>query len=307
MRRSLEWLDYVFLTRPTLFYPVWIFFLAGAVGASGASAGTLGLPFAILGLITSFTLLMGGVYVWNQIADVETDRVNGKLFLLANGLVTVRAAAVETVVLVLSGIGGAFLFNPKAGMIAFCLFLLSGLGYNAFFRWKDRPIGGLAVNLAGGALIHLAGWIAAGGPWLQFHSAAYGLAGAAVYLHTTVPDREGDAKTGKVTFVVRYGMDATVLWAFAFDLTAAVTAFLIRDWILWIPATAALPLFVISWRRKRVRDSLRATQWSVMGLAAAVSVVYPLFLIPMFTVYLVSRYYYKKRFGFNYPQLRTSS
>jgi 4-hydroxybenzoate polyprenyltransferase len=307
LRRGVEWLDYVFLARPTLFYPVWIFFLAGAAGASGTSAGTLGLPLTILGLILSYTLLMGGVYVWNQIADVETDRVNGKLFLLANGLVSVRAAVCETVLLVLLGIGGAHLFHPRAGFLAAGLFLLSGAGYNVLFRWKDRPVGGLAVNLAGGALIHLAGWVASGGPWLQFHTAAYGFAGAAVYLHTTVPDREGDAKTGKVTFVVRYGMGATVLCAFAFDLAAAVIALSVRDWILFIPAAATLPVFLAALRRKGESDSLRATQGSVMALAAAVCVIFPLFLIPIFAVYFLSKVYYQKRFGFNYPQLKVSS
>ncbi|MCK4255704.1 hypothetical protein KAX35_02355, partial [candidate division WOR-3 bacterium] len=75
-------LDFIFLLRPILLIPVWIIFLLGYYRAGGTMLGDS--RYLMPGFIV-FTLLMGAIYIINQIADIETDRINNKLFILPKG------------------------------------------------------------------------------------------------------------------------------------------------------------------------------------------------------------------------------
>ena len=72
--------DYIFLMRPALMPAVWSLFLFGLCHAPG-NVQTTNTPhmFLSLGLLT---LVMGAGYIHNQLHDIESDRINNKLFLL---------------------------------------------------------------------------------------------------------------------------------------------------------------------------------------------------------------------------------
>ncbi|OPZ72632.1 MAG: UbiA prenyltransferase family protein [bacterium ADurb.Bin478] len=102
MKSGLKRLDYLFVLRPTLFYPVWTVALAGHWAQArttpamqgGAASETL-LALYLAGL----TLVLGASFLINQTMDIQSDQLNNKLYLIANGNISLRAAYLETALL----------------------------------------------------------------------------------------------------------------------------------------------------------------------------------------------------------------
>jgi 4-hydroxybenzoate polyprenyltransferase len=165
----------------------------------------------------------------------------------------------------------------------------------------------MAVNVIGGMLIFDAGWVAGGGGrTIPFQVLAYGLGATSVFLNTTLPDMKGDAKTGKITFGVRYGIRMTAVWALAFEAATVALSLFLKEWLLFIPSVFVLPLFVYATARGRLSDTIRATKFSVLALAASVCILFPFYVLLIFGVFFLSRWYYKKRFRFDYPNFKVS-
>lgn len=300
--------DPVFLIRPTLMLPAWIFFLAGVWSVQHHAIHPVRSFSDILLSGLALTAVMGAVYILNQIQDVETDRVNRKLFLISEGHVPIRSAWLEAALLVFSGLFLGFQIDIRTGLFLGVLFLLTGWAYNfPPARFKDRPVASLLVNGTGGLLIASLGWVSGGGTgWIPMRACVYFFACASVSFNTMLPDIKGDRVAGKITFAVRYGLRATVIWALVTESITVILAWLFREWILFYPALAMLPFFLYALTQKSVSDVVRATKYSVLAMAAAVCVEYPWFLIPIFTVFFGSRLYYKVRFGLNYPSFKHS-
>ncbi|MFQ6003827.1 MAG: hypothetical protein ACE5KJ_08780, partial [Candidatus Zixiibacteriota bacterium] len=91
----IKYLDYLFVIRPVLMPPVWTILLLGH-HRSAALSGQSNLPGLILLLVT---FLVGAVYLLNQIYDVESDRINKKLFFLAEGYISKKNAIFQTILL----------------------------------------------------------------------------------------------------------------------------------------------------------------------------------------------------------------
>ncbi|MBI3871952.1 MAG: UbiA family prenyltransferase [candidate division Zixibacteria bacterium] len=236
-------LDYLFFLRPVLLVPVWTIALLGTVAAS---------PHAPLGagrwliLFSQLSCLAGGIYTFNQICDVESDRLNRKLHFLAAGIISPRAAWVFTVALDCAALVGAACLARRY----FALTILSiGLGivYSAGRKpWKNRPGLALGANALGhGACVHLLGILAVTSsltlPWTL--TLGYALAVGAVYLATTVPDMPGDRATGKITLAVCWGGQRAMLLATLLVLGAIACAGVGRDWYLAGASFVSLPFF----------------------------------------------------------------
>jgi 4-hydroxybenzoate polyprenyltransferase len=273
------------------------------MGETGSSHST---PAGLFGMLSCLSLVMAGVYILNQMQDIETDRANHKLFLLSDGIISPRHAGREAGFLVLLGACAGFIIDLYLGLGLIILFVLAGWLYNfSPFKWKDRPLMGLFTNGAGGMLIYLLGWKAGGGvPWIPVRALAYLMAGVSVFLNTTLPDRVGDEKTGKITFVVQYGIAATAWWAFITEAAAVVLALLTRDWLLFIPGAVSMPLFVMAVVRRTEKDVVRATKCSILALVLAVCVVFPWYAILILFIFIFTKWYYKRRFNFDYPSLK---
>ncbi len=251
--------------------------------------------------------VMASVYILNQMKDIQTDLANNKLFLLSEGIITVKQAGWEAGLLAVSGLVLGFLIHIQLGAVLVVLFLLAGGLYNfSPFEWKNRPLMGLLVNGIGGWIIYTIGWRAAGGAeWFTLRSMAYALAGVSVFLNTTLPDMAGDEKTGKITFVLRYGVGKTAIWALILEAAAVVLALLSRDWILFIPGIVSLPLFVFAAVRRTAKEVIRATKYTILALVIAVCAVFPWYAFVILFVFFFTKWYYKKRFNFNYPNLKS--
>lgn len=308
LKKLLTILDYVFLLRPTLCYPVWIFFIAGHWGARQAFPDSEWQVVDALLIVSAVTLLMGAVYILNQLQDVETDRANHKLFIIADGIVSVRSAYTEAVILSLVSLAAGFMFHPYIGVLFVLLFIITGIFYNyPPTRWKDRPLMGMVANGMGCVLIYLIGWLAVRSQLrIPAHAWLYGVAGISVSLNTTLPDMEGDRLAGKRTFAVAYGIEATAIAALVVEALTIGWAWYLKEWLLFWPAVLVLPLFVWAVITRKRADVMRATKVSVVALALAVCVICPWVLIPVFAVFFLSKFYYRKRFDFNYPTFKSN-
>jgi len=311
--------DYIFLLRPVLFYPVWTVFLAGAVSVHGASQGygwpqfKIGAPDGSWGnfwwALVSYSLLMGTVFILNQLTDIGSDKQNSKLFLIADGHISTETAVWEGVIILVV----SFLISLKTSgwfvLVWFFSFLILGVVYSLPpFLWKDRPIEGLTVNLFGGMTTFFAGWLSVGNPSgaMVFCSLPYIFAVGSVYFLTTVLDANGDLHSHKITFAVRYGKQATIRMAILFDSIAIILGFLTHDWIVFIPALVSYFLFVFLIFKSNDLWLNRITRLPILLLTLMVAFYFPIYFIGIFGIFFVSKWYYHVRFGLNYPSLNPS-
>ena len=311
MVKNIKLLDYLFILRPTLFFPVWTVFLAGyhanmIFDPTKLSSETGSVPAHSAFLIALLlTLLMGAVYIFNQVVDIRSDQKNEKLFFIAKKIIKKRTALIEGVLLTIFSIGFAFLINIKIGLMFVVIFLITGIFYSYKpFTWKDRPFMGAVANFLGGWSVAACGWITAGTDSLHFvyRALPYGFGLVAVYLLTTIPDIPGDREFNKITFGVKYGKKATVYWALFIEIITVVLSYILKDYMFFFPALVALPLFLIAVATLEIDDILKAIKFTILFASLAVCVKYPVyFLMILFTFYF-SKWYYKKRFNLEYPK-----
>ena len=89
-------LDSVAVLRPTLLFPVWTLVLLGYHhGSTMPEAPTASQPLRLWTTLCLYALLIGPVYIVNQITDRETDAVNNKLYLVARGYVKLTVFIVK--------------------------------------------------------------------------------------------------------------------------------------------------------------------------------------------------------------------
>ncbi|MBM3265084.1 MAG: UbiA family prenyltransferase [candidate division Zixibacteria bacterium] len=299
-RLSWSVLDCFFLMRPLLMPPVWTIGLLGA-GQSGGPWRQTVLPLAL------FTILTGGVYVHNQMHDVEGDRLNRKLFLLADGMVSLQTARNLFFACFAIALVGAWIYAPWFGLLTT---VSAGMGYayNAPpFRWKDRPFPGFAYNVViYGIVVFFVGWAAATEPATAglVHAVPYVFGVGAIYLNTTLPDIEGDRTTGKITFGVQYGFRPTAVAACLLLAAGATTGAALGDWHFAAPALACLPLYLRMTHTGKITDVAYATRMGVLALALAAVAVCPPYLVLLIVLFYGAKPYYRKRFGIAYPSFR---
>ncbi len=315
MGSAIRYLDYIFLLRPVLFFPVWTVFLAGFLTAQRMGVGTLRLDWSYLKTLdwpsfvlalTSYSLLMGAVFVVNQMTDVGSDLENEKLFLIAEKHVSPRAAVREVALLILLAYllalrqSGWFLLTLSLAL----LFL--GIAYSLPpFLWKDRPFFGLLTNLFGGMVTFAAGWLVVGrvGWEMIFRSLPYVFAVGAVYFLTTILDAEGDLHSSKITVAVRFGSSICIRLALFFDAVALALGVVLHDWIVGI--SALVSFFLFGWLLFRETPDWinRATRLPILLLSVFVAVYFPPYWLGILGIYFLSKWYYWRRFGLVYPSL----
>ncbi len=311
MVKNIRLLDFFFILRPTLFFPLWTVFLAGYHAntifdptkiASNADTSFDSNAFLIILLLT---LLMGAAYIFNQIVDIRSDQKNEKLFFIAREIINKRTALIEGVLLTIISIAFAFLLNVKVGMLFVIIFLITGIFYSYKpFTWKDRPFMGVVANFAGGWSVAACGWITAGTESFHFmyHALPYGFGLVAVYLLTTIPDIPGDREFNKITFGVKYGKKIAVYWALFFVVLTVVISYVLKDYMFFVPALLAMPLFLIAAVTLEMEDILRSIKFTILFASLAVCVKYPLYFVVIVFTFFFSKWYYKKRFNLEYPK-----
>jgi 4-hydroxybenzoate polyprenyltransferase len=318
-------LDCFFLLRIPLLVPVWTIFLLGLItgsemaGIGGIITGRSILSVAAWWGLLGFSLVVTSIYVVNQIVDIESDRINHKLFLLPHGFLSVRTAWVLATLCAVTGIAIAvFVLSSLPLIIIFLSSLFLGALYNLPpVQLKNSAIGGIAANALGhGMLTFLAGWFITRinvpfDPTMLLtgivSSLAPALANAAVYLATTIPDAAGDRNTGKKTFCVTYGDKKTAITAAVFCAGTLAASFFMEHhfWVMALPSTISLVVFIIFAAATTRERSFQAFKWPVFLLSAFVALFVPEYAALILVTFLGSKAYYKWRFNFDYPSLKT--
>ncbi len=327
----LKGFDYFFLIRPVLLIPVWTIFLLGyyhGIKYLSGAAPIWGSQFlSVFPTIFFWTCIVGGIYILNQIHDRETDRLNQKLFLIAEGHVPVRMAYTEMLLLYATGLLGALflLYSPFQTGI-FAISILIGFVYSCPpMSLKNRPWLGLLSNMLGHGIIGFAvGWFAVPGNGsdtlaIFFRTALpYSLGIGIIYLCTTVPDIPGDKQSGKITMGVRYGRERTAfliailfglmfLWSviifFGYERHCTISHIRELPPLLFV-SLLTFPFFVIMVRKPLEKNINMAVKVSVLAISMAVAFFFWWYFIIIFLVLVSSRIYYKRRFGLNYPTVR---
>jgi 4-hydroxybenzoate polyprenyltransferase len=309
-KTSARFLDYVFLLRPMILIPVWTFFLLGAHHGAAAAGTGVG-AFRLLAGLFSFTALLGAIYIANQIADRDADRAGNKLFFISRGIIPARTAWIEAAALVAVSFGVALLFLPVVFSVILAASLALGAAYSLEpVRLKRRPVLDVLANAIGnGVLNTLAGWIAAGAPLGGWPSLApYPLAVASVHLATTLADVEADAKMGFKTSGAALGISRGLFVSTALMGGAVVAAYRAGN----APALAAsilsLPFFLIPARSvtgpANSGGVLLPAKTATLFFSAAAGYLYPVYLPFLAAAILLTRLYYRRRFGIDYPSFR---
>jgi 4-hydroxybenzoate polyprenyltransferase len=307
-------LDSFFLMRPVVLVPVWGFALFGYYrGKNPAIADSISAwkhpePGPLF-LILAFSISVGCVYVLNQIADIEVDRKNGGLPLLASGIVSrvqawviaLIAALASMLIPIISGHGAIALLSATAITI--------GLAYSfkpTFF--SGRPFLDFLTNAAGfGVIAFGCGWQLAGRPILcgsfLFAALPYFLLMCAGSISSTVPDIKGDRESGKRTTAVLLGGTNAQILAALFIAGAAVSSLFLRDHMAAWCSISALPLYFLYFARPN-RLFEEAT-YKIGGLVcmAAAALFSPLFIACCMAVLLGTWAYFRFRHGVAYPSL----
>jgi 4-hydroxybenzoate polyprenyltransferase len=306
----LAFLDYFFILRPILFFPGWSTMLAGYfIAYNNLIFLPLILPAEIsysriILLLISYGMLMGSIFVLNQLCDVESDHQNKKLFFIAEGMISPRNALMEVVVLAGISIGTGFLLSPAVGTAYILFFIIAGLLYNYRpFRLKDRPWGSLAANALMGGLAFMIGWLAVQpvGTVILLDILPYLCFNTALYFFTTFPDIEGDRAAAKRTLAVIFGHRRIIVVSFTVYVAGALSALLLNDMQAGFFYLLSLPFFVQTIRTKEIAASIRATKFGILFFALSVCLKWPVYFAVMVTGYFGTRIYFKHRFGMSYP------
>ncbi len=301
-------LDYLFLLRPMLFFPGWSTLLAGYYIQYKSEwiplISVTSIPLPDFLLFTGFALIMGSTFVLNQLKDIESDKTNRKLFIISDGILSAQAAKYEVAFLTFLAFLIAFLIKREVGIFFVIFFIITGLLYNyPPAKMKDRPWGSLFANALMGWLAFGIGWIAVN-PYshqLVLDSLPYICFNTALYLFTTLPDREGDQKTGKKTLAVTWGLRKIIHTAFYIYLGGFLLCIYIQDFQALIFYILSLPLFVKTVLHGSITDTNRATKYGILFFALSICLRWPVYLLIMVLGFYSTKFYYRKRFNFDYP------
>jgi len=299
-------LDSLMLLRPTLLLPVWALLFWGYDRARPAGFVRMDFPAPFwLGLL-SYSLLLSGVYVLNQITDRESDRVNRKLFLLADGILPLSWAWTlfwgTTFLSLLLGLA-----LPRIYLVLWGISFVMGVLYSwPPFRFKGRPFWDLASNALGYGLVNvLVGWSLTMPLTREalLEALPFVFAVGGVFLNTTLPDIPGDAQAGLVTTGVKLGARKTAWMGFFFLWGAVFFAALVENFPVLVAGALSLPLFAAAGFDPARFDRLSyRVAGGLFGLLTGLR--FPPYLGMGLLTFLLLRFYYRRRFGLDYPSLR---
>lgn len=287
--------------------PIWTFFLLGAYHSPSSSSE----PGSILSGISTYTALLGAIYVINQITDRETDRRNDKLFLISRGIITVKGAWIEAAILAASSLIAAFLFLPSVFMVITAASLFLGLAYSLEpVRLKRRPFLDVAANAVGiGILNTMAGWAAAGGNFEGLHVLLpYPFAVASVHVITAIADIEGDSEQGLRTTGVVLGRRSGVIVSVVLMLIGAAISMLVRNRLALYACLLSLPFFLVAVypgkEGNKESSILFPAKTATLAFSIMAGIAFRIYLPILALVILLTRLYYRKRFRIEYPALK---
>lgn len=323
-KRLLPSLDYIAILRPLLLMPVWTMLLLGYYkGLSGRISDHLSLP--LIGkipiilrpdneiLVTAFlySLLMGAVYILNQMSDSHTDKINGKLYLVSQGHIKPSNLKIQIGVLFSIAIIIAFFQFPNAYLYLILLSIILGLLYSVPpVRLKGRPVLDLFANASGFGIVAFAvGWASKSALSMDLilDCLPYVICIAAAFINTTIPDIKGDVQNDDITIGAFLGIRKSCIVSTFLVGMALLISLILRDYICLIASLFSLPFFIymtiLNWdeRSPKIPAITLATKVSLLLLSFLTAVLIPFYFALLVLTILLVKAYYQMRFGISYP------
>lgn len=310
--RAFEILDHVAVIRPMLLIPVWTMLLIGHYQAEVFSSpyrsnSIPDQPLALLKTFIIYSMILGAVYILNQICDVKTDSINNKLYLVAKGYVNIANLKFEIAVLAIGAIFFTlYWFSDK--LIYLVLVLISAFLGSVYslrpLRLKGRAIFDLLANVCGyGFVAFSAGWLSTANlSWETFKSAfPYAMFVAAAFINTTLPDMEGDRENGDSTVGTLLGVKKSCFLSAFLIMSAFIASLAVKDKLAIIVSLISMPLFVLMAIKSEMRIITLTTKVSLLSLSIAIGIKMPYYLLLLLGTIVSVRWYYSARFGVKYP------
>ena len=247
---------------------------------------------------------MGASFLINQIEDVDTDRLNKKLYLIANGELSIRQAYIETILMIFLPLFSLAFTRMDLVIVMALAFLITGWCYSCWpFILKNRPFGGMIANILGYYVVFAFGWMIKGepAPLMLWHATPYVLGILAVYFFTTIPDIEGDQSAGKTTLAVKYGQKSLIRAGLIANTLAVISSAFVKDFVVLLPSFFVMPFYIHSLLANSKKSVLITTRYATLFLSIMICVRFPLYLIVITTLFFFARWYYKERFNVVYP------
>ncbi len=301
----MKFLDFFFAARPMLHLPVWsVYLIALRFHLQVSIADLTGRD---CGMLVCLSLLAAGAYFINQVYDYRSDEINEKLGFLQRGLFTKRELAAAGLVVMVLAMAGAAFYSLLVAAVVLQLIIL-GYAYSVPpVRLKDRPVGGLLANAYGfGFLVPLVASppeVHDPGRLAWPNSFYFSLAVAAVYLLTTLPDREGDRAAGKRTLAVVLRPAQVKLLALLFWVLAGWVAYWSRQPFLSGLAIISLLPTCGALLVQSAKLDLLAAKLPILLLTLLAGYYFPAYFVFIIVLLVATRIYYRKRFNLAYPSL----
>ncbi len=261
----------------------------------------------IVWLGISFGAAMAGIFILNQLQDIESDRENNKLFLLGDGYIPVLHGWLEAIVMMLVALVIAARLDRDVLIYTALFIVVSGYFYNYKpFEFKNFPLRGLLANMAMGWLAFCLGWLLYVAPsWtMVIASLPYLTYNTALYFLTTLPDVKGDSAVRKITFPVRYGYGPTIWLSFILFFSTIVISVVQGNGFMCIISTLVMPFIARAVYDQRRSTAVVAVKLGIFFFALGVCLKFPPFLLMMLVAFGITKFYYKKRFNLDYPNFK---
>lgn len=316
MNQWIKYLDYIFVSRPILFFPGWATMLAGHLVSQHKVTS---IQFSLEGLqpelgnaslywgMIAFSLAMGGSFILNQIRDVNSDTENNKLFLLGDGHIPIKHGYVESILFIIASLIISLQISFLLFLVNASFILLTGYLYNfPPFGFKDKPIAGLVANMLMGWLAFAAGWVLSSelNVSLLYYSLAYLFFNTSLYFLTTLPDMKGDASSEKVTFPIRYGFRTTIGFSLILFALAILSSIIAGDQLILIVLILSIVFMINLIIRRNIAAAILAIKMSIFSFCIILSIKLPIFFVVLAALFFLTRFYYKRRFHFDYPNFK---
>ncbi len=304
-------LDYVFLLRPTQFFPLWITFMCGVIVAREPVFFTF-TDIPALPLLF-FTLNSGSAFIFNQITDQRSDALNNKLFLISDGHISLKTAWVEALGLSLISLAWAAAFSLPF-FFSMLLITIFGLLYS-FAGFMSHPALSILINGIGGALSFGCGYLSSI-PSPDFsmidllvYSLPYGLAWGGISVLVAIPDIHGDKLCDKKTFPVIFGIQRSYVLALMLNVFTLISSLLTQNEFIFITigltSGVGSIIFFLNFHSESISESAsqKPVKLSMIVLALSTIAYIPLFFLILFMNFMISKMYYQARFNLNYPKI----
>jgi len=282
-------LDYFFLLRPTLFFTGITIYLLAVFPAVPA-----------VQYVLAIVVFQAVIYLYNQLYDIETDKLNNKLFFLADNIIGYHSALLFYRILLvmlfilLSFTNGYFFITISVAVV-----LLNYCYSHPRLNWKGKPYLSSISAFLGGSLGYLSGYFTVQQDFnlvLLLSMLPSGLAVLTAANLGMLLDYEGDRKSGKNTSAVHWSQQKFRVWILIVTISGLIVSLYQSE--LFFLISFMLTLLLQIFMTQKVDWQLKLP---ILVLSLGVCWLYPSYAIVIGTYFLLAKWYYKKRFSLNYP------